>query len=107
MQWANQHLASMFSKGKFDKSSISKAINHFEARLSIASRENDELAALFSSMEECYKVFDAASAGAFPRINDKEEIIRNHVRIRNSRIRRSYMNVLGFRAVLWALLLAW
>ncbi len=44
---------------------------------------------------------------AFPRINDKEEIVRNHVRIRNSGIRRSCMNALGFGAVVWAPLLAW
>jgi len=45
--------------------------------------------------------------GAFPRINDREEIVRHHLSMRNLGLFRSCVNALRFGVVVWAPLLMW
>lgn len=45
--------------------------------------------------------------GGFPRINDRDEIVRNHLRIVCEGVFRSCLNGLSFGAGIWVPLLVW
>ena len=75
MEWLNQDLASMFSKNKFEKSSISNAINFSLILIDRVVEETNRLVALHANMDASYHTVDiyAADALKYDRMTSVQE----------------------------------